>query len=102
MAVFGRRARLATDVSVRNRKLASGSLTWIKKIGVPAGAECVRRGLIRSAHSANVKTGSFDGGDASRPLTIRAIDLDQCDGIAIRIAFKQEGKHTRKDRGVSP
>jgi hypothetical protein len=36
-------------------------LTWIKKIGV--SANCVRRGLIRSAHSGNFKTGLFDGGD---------------------------------------
>jgi hypothetical protein len=81
--------------------LASASLTWIKKIGVSAGVVCVRRGLIRSAHSANFKTGLFDGGDASRPTTIRAIDLDQCDRIAFRFAFKKEGKYTRKDRGVS-
>ena len=61
----------------------------------------MRRGLIRSAHSANFKTGLFDGGDASRPLTIRAIDLDQCDRIAFRFAFRKERKHTRNDRGVS-
>ena len=47
----------------------------------------MRGGLIRSAHSANFKTELFGGGDASH---YRAIDLDQCDRIAIRIAYKRE------------
>jgi hypothetical protein len=52
MTAFGRRADI--DVSVRNRKLASVSLTWIKKIGVSAGEECVRRGLIRGPRTAEI------------------------------------------------
>jgi hypothetical protein len=37
----------------------------------------------------NQQTGRFDRGTA--PLIIRAIDLDQCDRIAIRLAYKREG-----------
>jgi hypothetical protein len=72
-------------------------LTWIKKIGVSAGEECVRRGLIRSAQSANFKTRLFDGGDA---LTSRAIDLDQCDRIAIRFAYKGKKAYPQRPGNV--
>jgi hypothetical protein len=57
----------------------------------------VRGGLIRSAHSANFKTGLFGGGGASH---YRAIDLDQCDWIAIRFAYKGKKAYSQRPRSV--
>jgi hypothetical protein len=38
--------------------------------------------------------------DASRPLIIRAIDLDQCDWIAIRIVCKRKKAYSQRPRSV--
>ena len=59
--------------------------------------ECVRGGLIRSAHSANFKTGLFGGGDAS---PYRAIDLDQCDWIAIPLCLQRKKAYSQRPRSV--
>jgi hypothetical protein len=42
----------------------------------------------------------FEKRDASRPLIIRAIDLDQCDRIAIRIAYKRKKAYSQRPRSV--
>jgi hypothetical protein len=38
--------------------------------------------------------------DASRPFIIRAIDLDQCDWIAIRILYKRKKAYSQRLRRV--
>jgi hypothetical protein len=47
--------------------------------------------------TANFKTGLFDGGDA---FTSRAIDLDQCDRIAIRFAYKGKNAYSERPGSV--
>jgi hypothetical protein len=75
-------------------------------LALTAGEECARRSLTRSAaHGENhqtLKPDCLTAGprkDASRPLIIRAIDLDQCDRIAIRIAYKRKA-YSQRPRSV--
>jgi hypothetical protein len=70
---------------------------------VDSGYERLRDGPfepIQSKSSPCMSAARFEKRDASRPLIIRAIDLDQCDRIAIRIAYNRKKAYSQRPRSV--